>query len=162
MKNSFFLFYGQEKNPNAFKCYCSPAQEHLNPELAVNQCTAFSFKSASVQLTAYEMYTLDLRKKLHTKAAKYLESIAPKCKACGGTGFVPVKVVQYTSKELKLPKRKEKDENRVSPKQMAVTKLRKRELAHLVSVASPTETNPPAEVAPSHGTFLHYRSFIRR
>ena len=72
-----------------FECACPGTAVSTMREKTINDCQTLCFKSSTLQETAYEMYTESLRRKIHIKAARYLESQAHKCNACGGGDFMP-------------------------------------------------------------------------
>ena len=72
-----------------FLCHCPRSTAQAQKERTINDCQTLCFKSSLLQETAYEMYTESLRRKIHIKAARYLEAQAHKCSACGGGDFIP-------------------------------------------------------------------------
>ena len=52
-------------------------------------CQYFHFSNAFVREAAYDLWLEDQRKALHERAAMFLETQVHRCKACGGTSFVP-------------------------------------------------------------------------
>lgn len=108
-----------------YTCHC------LNSQGCAATCQQLRFQWATIQETAYEMYTENLRRQLHVKAAKFLELQAHKCQICGGGDFV---IGQHTAQTVEKPEIK-------TPKRMpegAVTKIRKMSLR-------PHSINPVSE-----------------
>lgn len=63
-----------------------PPKDMQNP---VSNCRYLRFTSSLMQETAYDMFLIDQRRRLHRSAALFLESQAHKCDACGGGEFLP-------------------------------------------------------------------------
>ena len=52
-------------------------------------CLYFHFTNTFVQEAAYALWLEDQRKAIYEKAAMHLEKFSDKCRACGGSGFIP-------------------------------------------------------------------------
>ena len=78
-----------------FVCQC--VMDKPIAERRINDCKWLCFRSATLQETAYEMYTEALRRKIHIKAARYMETNAHRCTACGGGEFLSPYSVQEES-----------------------------------------------------------------
>ena len=68
-------------------CVC-PLEDGASVEKPMQECQFICFYSASIQETTYDMFLENTRRKLHLKAAQFLESQAHKCGACGGGNFL--------------------------------------------------------------------------
>lgn len=86
---------GQE---NLYECFCKQPTAG-NQSQGIARCRLFSFKSGTVQETAYEMYTESLRRKIHIAAGKFLESQAHRCEFCGGQNIGERKTSQDNKRE---------------------------------------------------------------
>ena len=69
-----------------FTCHCNMPKPIA--ERNISDCKWLCFRSATLQETAYEMYTEGLRRNIHIKAARYMETNAHRCTACGGGEFL--------------------------------------------------------------------------
>ena len=64
-----------------------PAQDTYSKP--ISNCRYLRFTSSLMQETAYDLFLIDQRRRLHRTAALFLESQAHKCDACGGGEFTP-------------------------------------------------------------------------
>ena len=75
------------------QCSClvfneNSARRHSLSHSSIQGCEFLQFVHVYVQETAYGLWTESQRMVLHKQAAIFLESMAHKCRSCGGGGFV--------------------------------------------------------------------------
>ena len=67
-----------------FKYICHCPNTKPDRENTLEHCILLGFQTATIQETAYEMFTENLRRQLHVKAAEFIEFQPIKCPGCGG------------------------------------------------------------------------------